>query len=341
MQSFRLLHLSDLHLATKAGINNRITDGDIIKIVLQARPVDWPSFVFAPSFEKFAADALAVHISGVYEDEDAYDAIIVTGDIATTGGLDDLKAARDFVITPSTGGSWLKDDRTPTLNGGDDEIRMILMPGNHDRFIPTFENGRPSFQYQPGGTNFDRVFNDIWTAGKGVETFTITRGDEQLVVLCADFTLDRLRDSVGAWGWLGQGIVYEHRLNRLNHLTRCLQEQDNPPAIIWAIHFPPHFPDIEPNKRLIWQDDIISAAAELKIGFILSGHMHHQIRYSLSGDGSTLVLCAGTATACCSEVRQNQFQELDFNVNGDVIVLSDVEEFVLTDEDAAFVRATP
>ncbi len=64
----------------------------------------------------------------------------MTGDIATSGLRSDLKRALDFFEGEPADPEWEPSemiDGMPTLKAlKDDGVKLILLPGNHDRFYP-------------------------------------------------------------------------------------------------------------------------------------------------------------------------------------------------------------
>src|SRR6266480_922263 len=127
MATFRLLHISDLHFSARPNAVNPLTSlGGV-------RPADlglWRHFprhiiLFGPSsYSSPLATHLALYIDSI---QDAVDAIIVTGDLATTGSEVDLSTAKAF---------FFADTRIPPVARVKLNLRIpvIFLPGNHDRF---------------------------------------------------------------------------------------------------------------------------------------------------------------------------------------------------------------
>lgn len=120
---FRLLHASDLHLATAPG---QIGVADLWSVGL----CGLPRLSLVSSYDDSLLHQLARFAKARAPE---IDGIVLTGDLATTGHPGDLAVALDFVTGPAdpTHG-WLTADGRPTLGGIG--CPLWLLPGNHDRF---------------------------------------------------------------------------------------------------------------------------------------------------------------------------------------------------------------
>jgi 3',5'-cyclic AMP phosphodiesterase CpdA len=67
----------------------------------------------------------------VYTERNGLDAIIITGDLATTGLPADLLPAERYVTEACTD-KWLTSRQAPSLASHD--LPIFLIPGNHDRY---------------------------------------------------------------------------------------------------------------------------------------------------------------------------------------------------------------
>jgi 3',5'-cyclic AMP phosphodiesterase CpdA len=89
------------------------------------------------------------------------DAVILTGDIATTGDPEELEKALEFFEAPPDYRLGTQTfEQEPTLAGV--PIPIFLLPGNHDRYRtgPGYAPG--GVGYGPGGQQFDRIFERYW-----------------------------------------------------------------------------------------------------------------------------------------------------------------------------------
>src|SRR5258706_16206083 len=235
MSSVRILHASDLHLADRPSMTSpadHLTPGTMTSALIRrmwvsshnpATLLDFASFI-----HKEAARGLL-------------DAVLFTGDIATTGLDLDLAGAFDFINAPA-------DPRTPWQSARKKGIATLsavkrpiwLMPGNHDRYE---RSHIPMRGYVPGGTEFDNVFQKEWQVpGKRfvppIKKFGLT-----VTVIAADMNLEMYGHHEGIYGWLGQGKAYGPILNQLEAETK--QTANSPEhCVIWAVHFPPAYPRI-------------------------------------------------------------------------------------------------
>lgn len=181
MHTFRILHLSDLHLARTVNIvafRDTLQKGVTRDLCLAL----WQST---------CAPDVAERISRfVFRRAAELDLVIVTGDIATTGLNDDLREAVRFIDGEAgsvTGGAV--EGPFPTLSGPG--IRLRLLPGNHDRF--------QDFFCTPGGRAFDVAFEKYWRVSQGVQTQIVLSsldGRDSLAVVSADCSLASTCDAL-------------------------------------------------------------------------------------------------------------------------------------------------
>lgn len=224
------------------------------------------------------------------------DAILVTGDLANTGGPGSLKFAHRFISQLGIQRDWArpKAGSHPTVEQRSSKV--VLLPGNHDRYHK-FTLGKP------GCDRFDEIFASYWKAGLGgVQLHTID-GDKNtvLAVICADFSLAQRSDAIGAKGHWGQGRVYADRLEALREATTTAREQSPAVAVVWAVHFSPEIEvdDHEPSAdlRLLDEDRLVAEADSLGVRHVFCGHMHWPRRHVAKSSANVLVHRAGSATA--------------------------------------------
>lgn len=306
MASVRILHASDLHIAQQPNIvslADRFTPGTLKDAVSRR--------MLASSYNP----AILTRLTGFVEKQiarNSLDAILLTGDIATTGTQADLKKAYEFVNEPATRDSML--DGLARL--GAVRIPLLLLPGNHDRYQRF---------YKPGGTLFDSVFGSRWN-GPVMSFDPLTKPGLKVTVIAADFTLSSEARCRGKLGWLGQGRVEGPILDQLENKTKQLPVADRQ-CVIWAIHFPPVYPGLSPLLELLDGDILVLRANRCGVRAILSGHTHEAIRYRRPGMNFD-VFCAGTASQAFAP-EGNHFQIIEITSDGSTNVSIVNEEYTL------------
>ena len=286
MTTFRLLHVSDLHIAEEPDQWDIVSAYRLFRkwelsSALQRARLPW---VTPSSYDRDLARAVA-RFAKTYAEK--VDVILVTGDIATTGLAADLRTAHQFIsASPARGSRSINN--FPTLNSS--RLPIFLLPGNHDRF-------GSSYTASPNDRRFDTVFSAFWPSGAGVSVNYVRRRNEALCVIAADFTLERRDDAHSIAGVWGQGRVYASRLRSLVQATVHARTQQPEPAVVWAIHFPPVSSDVEPALSLIDGRAVAVAARLHNVPFIFAGHVHVAGRYEYSSAPNVTVWCAGTATS--------------------------------------------
>jgi len=270
MQQLRLLHLSDLHLS---------------KHYLSFKP-----FVY----DRYVLEAVA-KLAYFYRDN--IDAIIISGDIADSGSIQDLTFAKDFIdSSPASPVPWTNSVGKPTLQSCNKPI--FLMPGNHDRYKAPLTPIR-------GAVNFGQIFSDYWE--NEINEYKYTRicflptiQDPLLAFIFIDFSLEKFSDgTIHTGGPWGQGKVYQNRLSELIDNTTKLINSENPIAVIWVIHFAPEYEKYFPlreNLRLINSSLLIQKAHQIGIKHIFCGHVHQRRYYEAGPNQTVKIYCSGTST---------------------------------------------
>ncbi len=300
MVTFRILHASDLHIYRR-----QKTFGlpDCLDALI-AGQLSWSDLLengdLVSSYEGNLTEALA---NFAYVNRDGLDAIVVSGDIATTGEVEDLTIARDFLTATPASGYHTADGKATLKAGG---IPVALVPGNHDRFGPL------EFVFRPGNTTFDAVFRDggYWTAGQSAQVLWVGQRDKATAVLiAADFTLPPSDEGCAKWGRFGQGDVTLPTLTRLVELTTQVRTRYPGCVVLWMVHFDPEARD--PNLTLCHSDLLKTTVTSQAPAAILCGHTH---LVPVAKDlGSTQVLVSGT-TAQFYAPHGNYLQIVEINV---------------------------
>src|SRR5215213_6115308 len=280
MPTIRILHASDLHFAD---VPNLIAVSDHLSAGISLPNVFSRAFwhtlthtAFVSSYDPTRTLALAEFINNDYESNhirrrnEPLDAIVLTGDVATTGLTDDLKCARRFLEDPYDPGVPAQQDAVPgegsisrvLAHDGctcSEPVSLLLMPGNHDRLRPA------NFTvFSPGGRQFDAILGGHWNSaplqqhGPDVRELKIDRGSLSVSVIAADFNLQHKKHRDGKW-WnkYAQGRVYSGILYHMKQATAKVPEES---VVLWATHFPPSFPNIPHAMKLIDDARLIEAA---------------------------------------------------------------------------------
>lgn len=279
------------------------------------------------------------------------DLFLVTGDAATTGCEADLREAANY---------FFSQDRMewdiPVYNTSLTNKREIanldrptfVFPGNHDR------QDRERFLFPIRGT-FEKIFRDDWAQKVTSKTkhnddvweVVIRKEKQSLAILGADFSLRRALHSWGAgalsgnayaafWGMWGRGNAYTNTIRKLKERTEQLRQAGH--AVIWASHFPPARQlSVQNSKKkynvpselmLSRGTDLIKAAREINVEYILCGHVHlaglTEIG-SKQANKNVYVITTGSASATPQHFdgkEENSFLDIGLSVdNGRVEIV--------------------
>jgi len=237
------------------------------------------------------------------------DSFIVTGDIATTGSVEDLAKAKQFFSN-----GILHDSILPGLDVVSDTAvskrPIVLLPGNHDRYSRHIRT--------PSSTSFETVFGTEWndlpinkagttsnarTYGDRVRVFPLARKQGDILAIVAiDCTFRTIGQAkMRKLEWLGQGLVDNRIIEQVALATTRTRQlavmQGRKCAVLWAIHYCPFSSGALELKSL---DRLIKSAADLGVGFWLTGHSHKCYKDELkNSQGNITVLNAGAAFSAC------------------------------------------
>ncbi len=298
MTSINILHISDLHISSMP-MRKEILDINNFHDGINAY-YRFKNKQMAASQDPRIMEALA---SFTFERKSFLDCILVTGDIATEGKLDDLKEAHRFITDKSKPNSFRTDKGYPTLNISS-KLPILLLPGNHDRYIP---KGR---LWSPGGNVFSKVFQKFWK--DDVVTYTINKKNYIFSVVAADFSLRDSKHSTVLGGKLSQGYVYEDILEKIEKKTVTIRKKAKKKkkkcVVTWAVHFPPYFPykltDLRLLMKLTKEGLLTSSAKKHNVKLIMAGHSHKH-KFYFDKTNAVMIACAGTATQFYSENEDN------------------------------------
>lgn len=301
MVEFLVAHISDLHLSTnpnKYGYQHIRGFGGKLKHVLRTRFATDPS-TLSGSYDERSLIPLAERLAEGFNPEKkslensseqkSYDAIVISGDIATHGSLIEQSAARKLL-----------DEILKSAIQKNEHLILPIVPGNHDRF-------RGKFNF-PGAIDFEHVsaFDPDWSPYRRVahtlgsrpydkvQTFSIIKNDVTLTFISIDCALQTKKDVSGWMDYLDQGMVTTDLLKCVKLNTEKAKLNNH--AVAWIVHFPPE--NIEKEKRLRNQELLLELAHELGVELILSGHTHKNALRKFSSDTNDInVVVAGTALA--------------------------------------------
>jgi 3',5'-cyclic AMP phosphodiesterase CpdA len=325
MGEVRLLHLSDFHFY------RRSDKRDLVSLLrtnflslLKNSPFDDKINRFATHNPQLA-DSVAEF---VYREYAAFDAIIVTGDLAATGLGAHLTPAANYITDRCTN-KWWTASELPGLNSWG--LPIFVLPGNHDRYCD--ESGTA------GGREFEKYFAGHWSDDSRVKTFPLEMPDyEQLAIVAADFTLRENRDA-GDFSPLlryGRGKVYQDTITELVSETRR-QHQRGCTAVMWATHFPVRPPSgtwlDNWSLALLEEDRLITAAKACGVRHLLAGHIHRKERYRVPG-ADLEIFCAASSLATPAA---NEIHVMTIKVTNGSISDLDLQDHVYDQERLEFV----
>lgn len=289
MDIIRILHVSDLHISSRPQ-----TSGSFLRYHLQKRSL----------VERFSRPASEQRMKALMrtaqEHAPGCDAILITGDLANSGDREDLETARLFCDGSYTPRATRDLGIGPLDAAG---LPIFLFPGNHDRY-----SGRRG----AGGEVFDQIFEPYWSVGQGAE-YRVIRNT--LGIVMGDLTLGSPGEA-GSWrGQWGQGRAARDRVAFMVAETRLLRAEYAGIAVIWAVHFPPAFTNLDEDLVLLEEERLIEAAEAEGIGLLLCGHTHeHRPPYPVGPKGIVQVLCVGSA--CQQNPNDNTLYLLDLDIDG-------------------------
>jgi predicted MPP superfamily phosphohydrolase len=249
---------------------------------------------------------------------DRLDALVLSGDLATTGIPDDLRTAFKYIDGPATN-LYYRDPEPQEAHKGRQHFatisglarRCILIPGNHDRYKSNYG--------EPAGAEFNNVFDKYWNKHiEGVVGTVLSKPSngtlECLAVIGADACL---RDEKHATPFcsMSQGYAYPEMRDALVNKTKAIREVHPNIAVIWFIHFPPW--PVFPALRMLQYQIIAKASADWGVAVVLSGHTH--LNTVLQPTVGTTIWKGGSATQY-RERKGHWIQYLEVEVQSDRIV---------------------
>lgn len=325
---FRLAHISDLHFSSVPGRKGYMGPGLTKSILGFFEASSKLRNPFLPmTYHPLVAAGLADELLNLSE-TDALDAIVLTGDLATTGETVDLKTARDYIDGDLLCVMELQTRMTvPAI--GQLACPLFVMPGNHDRYL--------SPACFPISRDFEHaeIFGSHWhlpncKQGLGdshslVRMNRLNKSGQSLLLCRIDLSYVEQCD----WPqtpleYLGRGRVTNEVLEKIDQLTEeATKKWGDGSPILWAVHFPP-VSDVDPSLELIERDLLLRKAADHGVTHILAGHTHATadhvttVETSTGNPASIRVLTCGTSTGF-EESEPQQFALREFTVQNGAI----------------------
>jgi DNA repair exonuclease SbcCD nuclease subunit len=313
MANFRLLHITDLHIAVPPSDND------------YGQRTFWESreYIYPSRANGYVLEAVAEFLS---RQRNETDLVLISGDVADDGVQRNLDKAFRFIANPATR-DWFVEPFEPTLDAGrEGGPPFFITPGNHDRFqIP----GR-----RPGGTGFDKTFGSYWQGGLGgVQSALLEKSDSKLALIAADFCLQGL----SAIGYLGQGYAYQKVITALVDETIKIKASNPGVGVVWISHFPPLL-DVDISLKLLKPERLLNAATENGVRYVVAGHLH---RNQINTYSDVEIVCTGTAASNSCKIGDLHgfwIQRLDVDVESTGVVSMDLTKFRYRPVECAFVE---
>lgn len=334
MKVFRVAHITDLHFGTRVDWLNP-TDGSE-----SARDVASRAYRFIVDSERVRSAANIFHPSGynahvaqnlahsLEKRSTNLNAVLVTGDLATTGEQADLDIAANFLKGSSPLWWQAGDGSIPKLVGG--RVPVISLPGNHDRYEGLLKS--------PGGETFEAVAGDFWdfdqqcmdSIASAKETGRVrfsllNQGEFRLAIVCGDLSLTAKGEAYGLGGHLGQGRCNPQVVAEMASTTEKLFAEAAEDGVrchaVWAVHFPPKSPLQKESLALVDDDLLIDAALDAGVSIVVSGHTHETRAYkaiSSNTERGIFVICSGPSCGL-SDHGDFGYSVLEFTLTAEAI----------------------
>lgn len=310
----RIAHVSDLHLAERpgeTGVGRRQLEKWRARFAFMLGSVSGDYRASMTSYHLPYLEALTRSLRGeTFYNSEPYDAYIFTGDLATTGRVDDMAVAAAYLHgRPMHQIASRRRLRLP-------HSRTVLAPGNHDRYS--------SAKLWPVSAEFERGthFGAEWCIGQPthsperstVNHTVLIKDGAQLGVVSGDFSYTANNSPRSASKYLGGGCVEDAIVHEMMERTARLRASGIPS--IWVTH---HAPINNPGMFLKLENahKLGDAALDSEVKYILCGHTHkhsgfHAAATSRRTFEQVRVICAGSATSFDADPRS--YFELLFSV---------------------------
>ncbi len=284
MAVFRFIHLSDLHFCLHPlrrnlrMLHRRRLWEQIDSFQNQARDLGLSTLVSPSSYDP-AITAAAARFC--YDRRRIIDAIIVSGDLATTGKPIDLNPARSYIEDAALSGPYINSFSQSLAATG---RRIYFLPGNHDMYRD--DSG------WPGSPHFHLMLEKHLPNLTGsVGWWTRTKaGGQVLGCVYGDFCLRSVTDAGNVAFYHGRGRAYPDTLKKMVADTIALKSSHDRITLIWLIHFAP-FQCPTSLQLMDWQN-VTKEAERLGVLCTLCGHTHEQSKIARD---KHVVYCSGSA----------------------------------------------
>lgn len=305
MSDFLFLHISDLHLCEIANRINALTlMGDPPAHSLHYREDVKFYPTYPSSFDRDLANAAAAFIDEVGSD---YDAIILSGDLATTGLYRDLEVG-EFFLNAKEARPYNPETFLRPIGSFADKV--LFLPGNHDRYKDSYG--------QPWSFNLEIKIKNHWSPKKMDVNYRIFENNgHQIAIFLVDFSLRCSADAEApiAINRYGRGKAYHDTMERLTAEVAIVRNTYKNIKIAWATHYPAGI-KCQSYLSFIDEEHFISCAYKHNVSFILAGHLHRS--EILCEPQQVPVLCAGTLCSI-DQSPESYAHSIEINVSQDSI----------------------
>lgn len=348
MAKFKLIQVSDLHFGHTANWINPVehlggqakskaTHRALSKFLKDCFCNSATSVLYPSTFNADVAQAL---LKDLDEKSEHVDSVIVTGDLATTGDDADLSLAHDY-FTGKIPAEWNPIPGCPSIL---QKLSLITLPGNHDRY--------DGVALLPMSTKFEKFFGTNWDFGKEIANSSKQYGDKvrlaslvkentALVICLGDLCLTGAHDGNGNFGWIGQGKAHVNVVQAMvdaSTAARNAAESENlKTAVIWAVHFPPFFPQLNSNLALLQEQTLVDAAHSNNISLIMTGHTHEPMQYTAQTSdrqGYVNIYCCGSTTGM-SKSGNYSYKYYEIDISDQLSVAA--KDFIWSSNDEQFI----
>lgn len=327
--SWGLVQISDLHFCAtprRANLWKYVklrleeTHKDARRLTSEVAPVIFLPESHCPELAEFLARK-------IFSIRDQIDLLLISGDIATTGLTEDLNIGLGYVANPQVNLHFGADGNASLRS---DAFRILLMPGNHDRFRNT--------SGESGCRTFDLTFDEYWgESDPEISAAILTGSDEDpLSVIVADFSLRSDQDSTVPNRWMryGQGFAYPDIVEKMVTKTAQVRKKWERSGVIWVTHFPPSEDGgFFGYRQLRYFERVVDAAISNDIKLILAGHIHERKTIELS---DLKIICAGSG-CLFAEKRGNWLHKLEIEVKNGIATLANKTDYHWVEAQGDFV----
>jgi predicted phosphodiesterase len=322
---FRYIHISDFHLCIEPRRSNA---APLLKLKNWTKADVWSSM--GKQWAKLGSKSLLYPAS--YEPEllsgtarfckqkhETVDGVIITGDLSTTGMLDDLIVAEKFLNGTSTS--------TSGFNASIDFCRekVVTFPGNHDRYKDNFGD--------PNGMNFElKFFVFMPNFSDRVGHWVDAKEGLNIAFVYLDLSF-KSKAHASKSDRYGRGRAYPEIVHEAVSRSRLLHHKYPNAHLIWVLHFATY--ECGDELKLENSNLVLDAAAECDVKAILNGHTHTPLfEYN---DGIPTA-CAGSACSFDS-TGNHALHIVEFKAYEDKLAISR-EDFIWNEHDQEFKEST-